>query len=100
THRVRLVPGQQLPLQRSNRLLDLLDDLPALAVPAAPQPAGAYRHHREQRRSARPHCASPAPPPFRTPPDVPATHSLTSCAGAPTARGHDAATASPVAPRS
>src|SRR5437868_4877327 len=48
-------------------------DLPAPATPAAPQPAGAYRHHREQWRSARPHCATPAALPFRTPPDVPAT---------------------------
>jgi hypothetical protein len=34
------------------------------------------------------------PPPRRTPPDVPATHSPASCADAPVARGHDAATGS------
>src|SRR5262249_5876608 len=42
-------------------------------------------------------CASPAPPPSRTPPDVPARRSPASCADAPAARGHDAPAEPPAA---
>src|SRR5260370_34070264 len=80
------------PLSRSAR-----SDLPAPAAPAAPRQAGAYRNRREQWQSDRRHGASPAPPRFRTRPDVPATRSPASCADAPIARGHDAAAPSPVA---
>jgi hypothetical protein len=69
----------------------------APAVPAAPQEAGGCRHRREQWRSAGQHCASPAPPRYRTPPDEPATRSPASYADAPVARGRDAAAPLPVA---
>ena len=72
-------------------------ETPAPAVPAAPQQAGGCRHRREQWRSAGQHCASPAPPRFRTPPDEPATRSPASYADAPVARGRDAAAPLPVA---